>query len=163
MKAISIAVLFLLSVSAKAEIGAFFPENQATLVIQGKNEDASKLYEAMKVTPSAANNTLTKHISYETMYANPVFDLTCNKSQLTNASSCTLKFFSPGAVIMKDQKAVLMGINDRFDAPDIAKLFNETSNNSYQAESFLSEDGKLRIWKTFNSSGEVVSFTMSYN
>jgi hypothetical protein len=56
-----------------------------------------------------------------------------------------------------------MGIDDRFDAPTTAKLFKETSSNPYQAQVFLSADGKLRIWKTFDSSGDVVSLTMTYN
>lgn len=163
MRFLTTTFLLLLSVYVKAEVGAFFPENQATLLIQGQNNDASKLYDAMNVIPSTDNNVLTKHIGYEVTYANPAFDLTCSESQLTKSASCTLKFFSSGAVIMKEQKAVLMGINDRFDAPNIAKLFNETSNDSYRAEVFLSQDGKLRIWKTFNSFGEIVSFTMSYN
>lgn len=158
------ATFFLfLSLCLKAEVGVLFSENQATLLVQGKNTDAENLYEAMNVPSSSNNNVLTKKIVYTAMFANPVFEQICNKSLLTNSTSCSIKFFSPGAVLFKDKNAILMGINDQFDSVKIAKLFNQTSSNSYQAQVFLSEDEKLKIWKTYDSSGEVVNFTMSYN
>lgn len=162
MKLLTIVFVLFLSICAKAEVHAFFPENDATLLIQGTDSDATKLYDAMNVAPLANGEVLSKHISYETMYARPVFDLSCNKSQLSGAASCTLKFFSPEAVINKEQKSILMGVNDQFDSKTIAKQFNQISGDAYKAEVFQSTDKKFRIWKTFNSSGEVASLTMSY-
>lgn len=163
MKLASGLLLFFVSVGANAAVTDFFSADKATLLIQGKDLDAGNLYDAMNVVAETDGTIDVKHISYDSMYANPVFDLTCKKSQLTDVASCTLKFFSPGAVVNSAYKSVLMGINDRFDAPTTAKKFNETSSNPHQAHVFLSADGKLRIWKTFDSSGDVVSFTMTYN
>lgn len=163
MKKFFILSLFVISYTSKAEVGALFPNDSAILVIQGNDSDASNLFEAMNITPSENDKVITKHIYHETMYAKPVFDLTCKKSKLVGNASCTLKFFSPEAVINKEFKSVLVGINDQFDAPEVAKMFNQISGNPYQAEVFRSLNGKLHIWKTKNSSGEIVSFTMSYN
>lgn len=163
MKFASGLLILLVSVGANGAVNDFFAADKATLVIQGKDADAVNLYEAMNVVPETDGSINVKHINYEAMYANPVFDLTCKKSQLTDVASCTLKFFSPGAVVNSTYKSVLMGINDRFDAPTTAKMFHETSSDRYQAQVFSSADGKLRIWKTFDSAGDVVSFTMKYN
>ncbi len=163
MKIIFNVLIFLFAGYAHANVGAIFTADEATLIIQGNDTDASSLYAAMNVAPSNDGNKLTKHINYETMYAQPVFDLTCNESQLTKVFSCTLKFSSPGAVISKDQKWVLMGINDRIDSRHFAKLFNDVSSDHYRAEVFRSIDGTLHIWKTYDSTGGVVSFTISYN
>lgn len=161
MKAIFTLTLLISSYSF-AEVGALFQNDSAVLLIQGKDTDAESLYGAMNVQFEPQGNLNVKHISYENMYARPVFDLTCNLALMSGARSCTLKFFSPQSVINNGQKSVLMGINDQFDAPDIAKLFNQISNDPHQTEVFRSLDGKLRIWKTFNSAGQVSSFTMSY-
>lgn len=162
MKYFTIVFFLLLSVSSNAEISSLFSDQRAILIIRGSNTDVLRLYDAMNVQPVLENNMMVKNIKYETLQTDPVFDLTCKKSLLTNSASCTLKFFPPAALIQKDQKSILMGINDPFDAPDVAQLFHETSNNSHQAEIFLSEDQTLRIWKTL-SAGKVISLTMMYN
>ncbi len=162
MKILTTILLVFFSVYAKADVTAFFPNDNATLIIQGNDSDANALFEAMNITPTSNGSIVTKHIDYETIYAKPVFDLTCNKSQLTGNASCTLKFFSPESVISKDQESVLMGINDQFDATAVAKMFNTISSDPHQAEVFRSLSGELHIWKTYNSSGDVVSFTMSF-
>jgi hypothetical protein len=163
MKVSFLILLFLFSTYAKAEVFALFPGENATLIIQGNDSDAISLFNSMNVEPANNGSILSKHISFETMFARPVFDLACKKSQSAGNASCTLKFFSPEAVINKSQKSVLMGINDQLEAPAVAKLFNNKTTSPYQAEVFLSVDEKLRIWKTFNSSGDIVSFTISYN
>lgn len=163
MKNLFLILMCLFSTYAKAEVLALFTNDNATLVIQGNDSDANALFDSMNVESTDNGGVLSKHISYETRYARPVFDLTCNKSQIVENASCTLKLFSPEAVINKSYKSVLMGINDRFDATAVANMFNNHTSNPYRAEVFLSIDRKLRVWKTFNSSGDVVSFTMSYN
>lgn len=103
-----------------------------------------------------------KHIELSTISADPVFDLTCNKSVLSGVASCTFKIFPSLALINKNQKSILMGINDRFDAPAIAQKFLHSDENAYQGEVFRSAENKLRMWKTFDRDGHTVSFTVTY-
>jgi hypothetical protein len=163
MKIAFLTIMFLFSTTAHAEVHALFPTDDATLIIQGNDADATALFDSMNVATLDDGRTLSKHVSYDTMFAKSVFDLTCKQARSTAGTSCTLKFFSPEAVVNKVQKSILMGINDRLDARSVASMFNEKTSTPYQAEVFLSMDGKLRIWKTFNSSGDVASFTMTYN
>ena len=50
---LAISFLSFLSIVAHAKVAAFFPQDQATLIIQGGDSDATKLYNAMNVTPSS--------------------------------------------------------------------------------------------------------------
>lgn len=163
MRSSFLILVCLFSLNAGAAVHALFPSGNATLIIQGSDSDANALFDSMNVVPVDDGKRLSKHVSYQTMFASSVFDLTCNKSRLAGIASCTLKFFSPEAFINESQKIVLMGINDKSDARSVAKMFIDKISNPYQAEVFLSTDLKLRIWKTFDSSGDVVSVTMSYN
>lgn len=162
MRFLFTSLVLLFAGFANAKVGAFFLQDDATLLIQGNDNDAEALYQAMNVAPVDDGLKLTKHISLETMYLKPVFDLTCNNSKQTKIASCTLKFFSPSAVINKEHKSVLVGVNDEIDAAQIEKMFNNLMIDPYQAEVFRSEDGALHIWKTFKAGG-IASFTIQYN
>lgn len=131
-------------------------------MIQGSDSDAVNLFDAINVLPVEQSGVQKKHVELGTSSAEPVFDLTCNKSVLSGVASCTLKVFPALAVINKNQKSFLMGINDRFDAPAIAQKFLHAGGNSHQGEVFWSINSKLRIWKTFDGTGRVVSFTVTY-
>lgn len=163
MKLLISAIFSLLSISANADVGALFPGESAWLFIQGNNTDALNLYEAMNVTPDVTSNNLKKRIAFQTTPENPIFDLSCDKSPLTEDAACIIKFTPAGTAINKDQKTILMGINNRISANKMATLFKQISSTPYQGEVFLSEDGKLRIWITFNRDGDVVAFTIKYN
>ncbi len=147
---------------AQADTTVFFPSGDGIVLIQGQDSDASDLFNAMAVAPTEQSGVLKKHISMSTMSSDPVFDLSCNKAKLTGTASCTFKIFPALASINKNQKSILLGINDQYDAPAIASSFLHASGNPYQGEVFYSVNRKLRIWKTFDSTGKVVSFTAQY-
>lgn len=159
------SLLFAIS-SVHAETGVLFPSNQALLMIQGPDSEAKALFDSMNVTAISENGLLKKEINLTTSFGptgDPVFNLICKYAELTHAAACTLKVFSEmETTISKNNKYFLIGVNDRYAAPRIAKMFLDLDNNSHQRIVFHSVNGKFKIWKTLDLDGKTVSFTMEY-
>lgn len=166
MKAHLIFLILFVIRSAYAETGVLFPSNQAILIIQGLDSDAKTLFEAMNVTATKKSGTLKKEVNLTTSLGplgDSVFKLTCKYTELSNAASCNIKVFSAlEATINKNTKYILIGVNDRYAATQISKSFFDLDSNPHQRIIFHSINGKLKLWKTLNSNGDVVSFTMEY-
>lgn len=153
---------FLFSLGAYAETAALFPGQDAVVLIQGPNADALALYDAMDVEPAESSGYFKKEIEYSLM-AKQVFALSCQKSKTAEVVSCTLKVFSGnGAIVDKNLKTFLVGVNDQWAAPSLGRKFKHAEGR-YRGEVFISLDQKLHFYKTFDVRGDVVSFTIDYN
>lgn len=154
----------LISIHSFAAIQGLFGADKGIVIIQGQDLDAKRLYDSMNVEAVEDGNKLKKHIAHMTMYAEDVFDLTCNASKLNETLvSCTLKVSpSSQSIVNKDKRYLLVGINDQYDAKEVAQGFNHTGG-TYQGEVFQSDDTRLHIWKTYDSQGDVVSFTIDFD
>lgn len=164
MRTLGLLIVVLFSLNGFAETKGLFLDQQAIVIIQGQDTDAKNLYDSMKVTPVENGNQLQKEFIHQTAQAEDVFSLLCTASKLNpDLVSCTLKVFpSSQAIVNKENRWLLVGINDQFDAPDVAKNFNH-AGDQYRGEVFKSLDEKLYIYKTFNSQGDVASFTIEFD
>jgi len=158
--AISFLVIFLTSIFSVAKTQIFIRDNSATILVQGTDSDAERLFNSIRQEPKADGSVLKKSVTYYVV-GEPAFQVSCNFSTLSKNGSCNLQMDSRVASIHKDSKSVLLGINDQFDAPRFARNFFDDGSR-YQAIVFQSEDAKLKIWKTLDASGGVVSFTLTY-
>ena len=164
MKLLILLVSTLMSANAFAEIYPMFAVRQATIIIQGADQDAIHLFNAMNVQQEEIDQKIVKKIAHSTMYAEDVFDLVCTaaKNNLNNVS-CTLKVFaSQQSIVNTERKWFIVGVNDSFDARQVAQQFKHLGGQQ-AGNIFTSTDTKLRIYKTFDSQGEIVSFTIQFN
>ncbi|MNT40227.1 hypothetical protein D3C72_1765280 [compost metagenome] len=114
----------------------------------------------MQALPKDDSGTLNKTLEFNKT-GEPYFSVACNYSPLASDASCTIKVTHEMAALNKEHKSILMGVNDFHEAPSVAKKFLHTGD-AYQGEVFKSFNGQLRIWKTFDHEGNVVSFTLQY-
>jgi hypothetical protein len=166
MKAFLITLLLFAIAPVHAETGILFPPNQALLIIQGPDSEAKELFDSINVTAIPEAGLLKKEINLNTTLGpvgEPVFNLICKYSELSHAASCTLKVFpAMETSISRDRKYFLVGVNDRYAAPRIAKMFLDLDTNNHQRIVFHSINGKFKIWKMLDVDGKTVSFSMEY-
>lgn len=156
---IYIFLILLFSSAAVADVGLFFTDIQAVVVVQGQDEDATNLFKSIDLPPRENGNTLSKEIFVESSYGEPIFDLICTKLVFSKSTTCTIKFFAPKATINKERETALVEIKDKFEAHFVSNKFINGKNHS---DVFRSLNGKLRIWTAYDNSGQVDSFNISY-
>lgn len=157
-------ILFLLGLGASslglAKTQIFIQGDSATILLQGPDSDAKRFFDSIKQSPILDGNILKKEISFYVV-GDEAFKIACSISRLSSAGSCSLFFTAQVASIDQNSKSVLLGINDQFDAPRFASNFHDDGDR-FRPLVFQSEDSKLQIWKTNDSVGKVVSFTLTY-
>lgn len=152
--------IILVSCFGVSKTQIFVNDDYAKIIIQGSDSDALRLFDSINQVPVTEGNFLKKEITYFVV-GDAAFKLSCRLSKLTNSGSCTLFMTSMVASLDKISKSVLLGINDQFDAPRLSKNFHD-DGDQFRPLIFQSDDSKLQIWKTKNSMGDVVSFTLTY-
>ena len=168
MKPCLLIAILMFSAASHGAIKSFVAQDEemATLIIQGQDADASTLYRHMQVDEFEDSGVLKKKIEFNSPYSfQPIFILGCQKSiRSEKQASCTFKVFKnridhATPLIRKNPDWFLIGINDRIIAKKLAKLFHSSS----EGDVFRSENNEFRIWKTFDSRDDLVSFTVEFS
>lgn len=165
MKVILAVVIFSMSllVSAETSIRVQQGDGGATVIVHGMDSDASKLFEAMNVESEDDGNVLRRSI-FLTRMREPIMNLMCVKSKVSNATNCTLQFI-PGILTTMnyEQGFVKFEVIDSYAAPRVANLFVKGTESGPEQTVFESENGKLRFVKSLSAYGHVMGFLVVYS
>lgn len=167
LTSILISAIILFSTLSKAAVTEVFKKDYVVFNIEGTDLESNQLFDAMLVKPTVSHFELLKHIKYENIFSDLVFDLVCLQTIETQSTSCRLKLFSNNTIIDSERKYVRLNIRDQMSVPHSADtfakmFFNNIVDSNRQADVFLSADKKLRLWKTYNEEGKVVLFNVEY-
>jgi len=165
MKLLLTLAIFCISTFAYAETTVQYQPDDAgvSVTIHGMDSDAKSLYEAMNVEAEDGLNVIKKSILLTRM-REPILDLMCIKSKVSDAFSCTIKFI-PGilTVINPEQGYVKFEVIDSYAAPRVSNLFVKSKETGPEQTVFQSQNGKLRLWRGMSVYGQVAAFTVEFS
>ncbi len=163
-KYLLLAFTLLFTEYSSAEVRGFFNENNATIVIQGPNNDFKNFYASIIADELESNGIVKKSFALKSNSNELIFSIECAKTSQVDSGSCTLIFntwyYSPVVIsIDKNSENLSMTSQDKWSAKILAKNFADPSQ---QGVIFSSEDSKLWVTATKDTQGVINNLKINF-
>lgn len=139
MKNIFIIFMVVVSLSAFSKVSPLLiTQEQARVLIQGMDSDASELFDFMNVEVSKTGVIELKEIEYNNLSGELVFNIACRKKETSkNLSSCTMNVYKSNISFFVEGSSVVISTTDIVEIDKLLSLFS--------GESYKSNDNKLTV------------------